>query len=341
MQRSLVCWLCGAVAWALVSGCWSQPEKHLIAYVALDREFSEPLLKQFQQETGIEVLAKFDIESTKTVGLTTAIIHQRNRPQADVFWNNEILHTLRLQKLGLLDVYHFPAADGWPDAYRSRDGQWYGFAARARVLIVNTRIVAQDARPTSIYDLIDQTWKNRVGIAKPLFGTTGTHAAVLFDHLGDEKAREFFLALQKNATVLSGNKQVAVDVSAGRLAFGLTDTDDAIVEKDKGAPVEIVFPDQGDGMGTLFIPNSIAIIKGCPHPEYAQQFINFVLSPAVERQLAAGPSAQFPINPEVREFSRVQAAEPVKWLPANFPAAAERWEAAAEFLKQTFATGER
>jgi ABC-type Fe3+ transport system substrate-binding protein len=94
---------------------------------------------------------------------------------------------------------------------------------------------------------------------------------------------------------LSGNKQVAVSVAQGQLAFGLTDTDDAIVERDQAADVELVFPDQGeDGLGALFIPNTLALIQGAAHPEAARRLVDYLLGPAVETQLAQGASAQFP-----------------------------------------------
>jgi iron(III) transport system substrate-binding protein len=97
------------------------------------------------------------------------------------------------------------------------------------------------------------------------------------------------------------------------LAFGLTDTDDAISEKDNGMPVEIVYPDQGeDGLGTLFIPNTLAIIKGSPHGEQARRLVDHLLAPEIEARLAEGPSAQFPVNPAVEIQPRVKPDQPIK-----------------------------
>lgn len=319
-------------------GCGSGNE--VVVYTALDREFSEPILKDFEKQTGIVALPKYDVESTKTVGLATAILAERNRPRCDVFWNNEILHTLRLEKAGVLDVYRSPAAAQFPNAYVSPEGTWHGLAARARVLIVNTKLVPQDGRPDSIEDLADPKWKGKVGIAKPLFGTTATHAAVLFAEWGDEKAKQFFQRLKENdIRVLAGNKQVALDVGSGALAFGITDTDDAIIERDHGSPVAIIFPDQAeDQIGTLFIPNTLAVIKGARHPEQARKLVDFLLQPAIEERLASGESAQFPVNPAVKTPSRAapkNAAE-IKWMEVDFRAAADQWEAASGYIEKVF-----
>jgi len=321
-----------------LSGCWSASGPEVVVYTALDSEFSEPIFADFTAKTGVTVRPKFDTESTKTVGLTEAIIHEKARPRCNVFWNNEILNTLRLQKQGLLEVYRPPVAQQYPPAFRSPQGLWHGFAARARVLLVNTELVPEPQRPGSIHDLADPRWRGRAGIAKPLFGTTATHAACLFAHWGDQRAKQFFRKLKANdVQVLSGNKQVALSVSAGRLALGLTDTDDAIIELEKGFPVTIVYPDRGeDELGTLFIPNTLAIIKGSANGQPARRLVDYLLSAEVEAKLAAGRSAQIPLNPAVDAEVRVETPRTVKAMPVDFAAAAEKWDTAAKFLRDEF-----
>jgi len=319
----------------------------VIVYTALDQEFSRPVFEEFTRLTGITVLAKYDTESTKSVGLTQALFAERERPRCDLFWNNEIVNTLRLDQAGLLASYPSPAAKNYPPQYRSSSGHWHGFAARARVLIVNTEWVSATDQPESIWDLADRKWQGKVGIAKPLAGTTATHAACLFAVWGEAKTQAFFRAVRANARILSGNKQVALAVARGELAFGLTDTDDAIIEWEKGLPVKVIYPDQGvypdqnpEQLGTLFIPNTLAQIQGSPNRVPAQQLIDFLLSPQVERMLAMGPSAQIPLNPEVEPSSRVESPSTVHAMTVDFEAAAKQWNTAARFLRQEFATAE-
>jgi iron(III) transport system substrate-binding protein len=319
----------------LADGCGKKGPTEVVVYTALDREFSEPIVATFMSQTGIVVRSKFDTESTKTVGLAEAIIAERERPRCDVFWNNEILNTLRLERQGLLRHYKSPAGAAFPASVRSPKGLWYGFAARARVLIVNTNLVSEERRPKSVRDIIDPQW--RCGIAKPLFGTTATHAACLFAAWGDDEAKQFFRAVKNNVSIMGGNKQVAQAVGAGSLAFGLTDTDDALIEMENGKPVTIVYPDQGEGqIGTLFIPNTLAIIKDSPNPEPAEELVDYLLSPEVERALAAGPSAQIPLRPGVPASPRVKTPAEVRAMEVDWSAAAEKWVTAAEFLKGEF-----
>jgi len=227
--------------------------------------------------------------------------------------------------------------------YRGANCKWHGFAARARVLLVNTKLVSVADRPTSIYDLTAPQWRGKIGMAKPLFGTTATHAACLFAHLGEKKAKKFFDDLAANdVQILAGNKQVALAVAAGQLAFGLTDTDDAIGEVERGSPVTIVYPDrQPDQMGTLFIPNALCIIKGCPHPAAARKLVDFLLTPQTEDKLAAGPSAQIPLNTAGEKHAgakklRVETPQTDKPMTVDFREAARQWDNVATFLRERF-----
>lgn len=319
------------------AGCWTRQDSDVVVYAALDREFSEPILQQSSAALGIRVLPKYDLESTKTVGLVTRLQAEARHPQCDLFWNNEILHTLRLKQAGLLRPVSLNA-DAYPATFRDPDGYWYGFAARARVLIINTDLYPNaNQRPQSILDLVDPQWSTPRAIAKPLFGTTATHAAVLASIWGPEKFEEYFRQLAQYATVVSGNKQVAEGVASGEFGFGLTDTDDAIIELEKGAPVAIVFPDQhADGLGTLFIPNTLCCLKNSPNPNGADQLLKNLLQPAIEADLAQGPSAQIPLHQTIRLQSRSLPTTEVRWMDVDFEAAAQRWETVAAFLVQQF-----
>jgi iron(III) transport system substrate-binding protein len=330
-----------AAAALLVGGCKpdkSEPRREVVVYTALDRSFSEPILQDFEKKTGITVLAVYDAESTKSVGLANRIAAERKRPRCDVFWNNEILNTLRLKKEGLLQPCSPPNAGDYPESARDPQRYWFGFAARARILLVNTEAVGQGNVPTSMYDLTEPSWRGRFGIGKPVAGTTATHVACLFQVLGEEEARKHLLALKGNyVSIESGNKRCAEKVGLGSLAAAWTDTDDAVIELDAGRKVRIVFPDTGaEQIGTLFIPNTLAKIAGAPHGEAADELIDYLLSPEVEGRLAVGPSAQIPLNRRTEAKSRVLPSEPVRPMKVDFEKAEDHWASAQQFIQRDF-----
>ena len=318
-------------------------DKRVVVYASLDREFSEPILKDYEAKTGVRVLPKFDVESTKTVGLTQLLIAESRRPRCDLFWNNEILNTLRLKKRGMLVAFQPANGAAYPENFRAKDGTWYGFGARARILLVNRDLVPEDQRPKGLADLADPRWKGKIGIAKPLFGTTATHATCLYTVWGADKTKGYFRSLKANGVkVYSGNKQVAQAVGNGEIAIGLTDTDDAIGEVEAGRPVAIIYPDRkANELGTLFIPNTLSIMKGAPDQKAASQLAGHLLSPEVEGRLADGPSAQIPLNPKTRgkvqKAPRIETPETVHPMKVDWEAAVESWEETAKFLTEEFA----
>jgi iron(III) transport system substrate-binding protein len=160
-----------------------------------------------------------------------------------------------------------------------------------------------------------------------------------------DKARDFYRGLKANGvTVLPGNKQVAQAVAEGRFAVGFTDSDDAIGELNDGKPVAIVLPDR-DGqpahprLGTLFIPNTLMIIKGGPNPAGAKKLVDYLLSADVERRLAEGGGYQIPLNPAAKANLHTSLVRPeqVKVMAVDWERAADLWDEAQAFLRDEFA----
>ncbi len=312
--------------------------REVVVYTALDRGFSEPILQQFEAETGIKVLPRYDTEATKTIGLVNAIRAEKGRPRCDVFWNNEIVNTIRLKREGLLAAYAPEAAGSFPATFRDPDAYWTGFAARARVFLVNTDLVPEGEEPRHLTDMADPKWKGKVGIAKPLFGTTASHMACLYASWGAARTQEFLNQLKANeVSIEASNKQVALSVAAGRLAFCITDTDDAIIEVEAGRPVKIVYMDaEPDELGTLFIPNTLALVADSPNPEAGKLLIEYLLSPPVEEALAKAASAQIPLNPMVETKTRVKTPKEVKAMEVDFNQAAAAFDDAAKYVEAFF-----
>jgi iron(III) transport system substrate-binding protein len=348
MRRKLSprCWL---LLLACCAGC-TRSEPRVVLYCAQDRDFAVPLLDDFQQHTGLPVVPKYDTEKNKSVSLYEELVAEKNRPRCDVFWNNEILSTIRLQKQGLLEAYDSPSAKPYPAEAKAADHTWHAFATRARILIVNTRLVPEKDRPRSLLDLTDARWRHRVVMAQPQYGTSATQAVCLFQVLGSERAKKFYLDLKANGVQIApGNKQVAEWVGQGRtpggqeVVLGITDTDDAMEEVRDQHDVAILYPDRDASaeskLGTLFIPNTLAILKGAPNPEGARRLIDYLLSADVEKRLAEGPSHQVPLNPDVKAELPPQIETPrsVRAMPVDFEKAAELWAEVETFVRQEFA----
>jgi iron(III) transport system substrate-binding protein len=329
----------------LALGCGNAAPQQVVLYCAQDQEFAEATLADFQRTTGLTVTPKYDTEADKSLSLVAELQKEAGRPRCDVHWNNEIIGTIRLSRLGLLAPYASPSAVPYPPQAKAADHTWHAFAARCRVLLVNTQLVPEAERPKSLLELTQPRWKGKLAMAKPMFGTSATQAACLWEVLGAEKAKAWYVGLLDNQVqVVPGNKQAAEAVGRGSAAVAVTDTDDAMEEVAAGHPVAIVFPDAAghpdwSRLGTLFIPNTLAVVRGCPNPTGARRLVDFLLSDEVEAKLAAAASHQIPLNPNVKVElpAQLAPAKAAKRMQVDFERAADVWDEVQAFLRKEFA----
>ena len=326
-----------ALSLLLVAACTKSSDR-VVVYSAQDEDYAVRIFEGLN--LGVTVEPKFDTEANKSVGLVAELQAEAGRPRCDVHWNNEPLGTIRLARQGLYEAYPSAEAANYPPA----PGRPYAaFAERARVLIVNTQRVPVGERPTSLFDLTEPRFKGTAAIAKPQFGTTATHAACLFEVLGPDGAKAFFRALQANGVnVVAGNKAVAVGVAKGDFAVGLTDSDDAMLELLAGKDVAIVLPDADatrPRFGTLYLPNTLALVKHAPNPAAGKRLIDRLLSKAVETKLAEGGGYQLPLRTDLQPLRKaVLKANPEgARMRVDFDRAADLWDETQTFLCATFA----
>ena len=321
----------------LGNGCDKKEQAPTVTiYTSLDQMFSEPILRDYKEATGVDVRAVYDVEAAKTTGLVNRLMAEKKHPKADVFWNSEVGRTLVLKDKGVLEAYHSPSAGDIPATFKDPEGYWTGFAARARVLVYNKDLLSPEDLPRSIFELTEPRWKGRVTLAYPMFGTTATHGAALFVHLGKEKATEYFSALKDNGVVIVDGNSTARDmVQNGEVPIGFTDTDDVNVALQKGKPVGMVYPDK-EGIGTLLIPNTIALVRNGPHPEEGRRLIDYLLSREVEGKLAFSGSAQMPLRPGVPTPSYVPSFDSIRSMEVDFEAIASAMEETGTILQKIF-----
>jgi iron(III) transport system substrate-binding protein len=281
------------------SSCTKSPsadQNSVVLYTSVDEPFAREVVAEFRKQTGLEVQLVMDTEAGKTTGLVRRIEAEKAHPRADVFWSSELFNTIRLARTGLLAEYR-PPAEGIPDRYKDPAGRWTAFGTRARVLAYNTAAVKKDQLPTKWRDMVDGRWAGKLAVADPRFGTTTGHFAAMYVLWGEAAYVEFLKQLNQTTggVLMDGNATVARRVGAGEAAIGSTDTDDVFARQARTEPIELVYPDMGDG-GTLLVPNSVGLVAGAPHAEPARKLIDFLTSAATERMLALSESRNFPVR---------------------------------------------
>lgn len=310
--------------------------EEVVVYTSLDQMFSEPVLRAFEEETGIRVRAVYDVEASKTTGLVNRLLAEKPNPRADVFWNSEVGRTLVLKDKGVLTPYRSPSAADIPAQFKDAEGYWTGFAARARVLIYNKDQLTEDALPASIFDLTEPAWKGRFAMAYPLFGTTATHVAAWYAVLGPDRTEAYLRALKDNdVLIVDGNATTRDLVVQGEVPLAFTDTDDVNVAIQSGKPVGMLFPDK-DGLGTLLIPNTVALVAGGPNAESGKRLIDYLLSRDVERRLAFSESMQIPVRDGVERPAHVPPYDSIGAMEVDYADIADNLERATLFCRELF-----
>ncbi|MDO8094989.1 MAG: iron ABC transporter substrate-binding protein, partial [Candidatus Brocadiales bacterium] len=153
----------GFILLMVIFGCSRKISNKVVVYVSEDRVFSEPILMDFERDTGIRVKAVYDTEETKSTGVMNRLLAEKDNPQADVYWANEPIRAIALKQRGISEPYLSPNAKGIPSDFKDPEGYWTGFSARVRVLIVS----GEGETPASIFAYTNEKWKNKCVIANP------------------------------------------------------------------------------------------------------------------------------------------------------------------------------
>jgi iron(III) transport system substrate-binding protein len=310
-----------------LSGCEKKQSASVVLYTSVDQPVARPIIQAFEKRTGIKVVLQTDTEATKSAGLAERLEAERDNPQADVWWGNEIFHTINLAERGVLASYESPAMARIPALYKDPQHRWAGTALRARVLARTTAGAGEQAtrRIDSIVDLTRSSLKGKICMARPTAGTTGGHVAALYTLWGPEKTEQFLRYLKDNGiALLGGNSVVAEYVGQGQMWIGLTDNDDVDSAIREGGKEEPVLPDQGpDEIGTLTIPCTVALVQGAKNTEAARKLVDYLLSLEVEKMLLDARFARYSVFAEAGERK-------VKAMAIDYRAVARNMKPAVE-----------
>ncbi len=296
--------LLGLVA---VAGNARAADREVVIYSSIDEPVISPLLKRFEKRTSIHVRFVGDTEATKSASLAERLEAEIPQPQADVYWNNEFVHTIHLADRGAFAPYRTKSADDVPAGFRAKDDSYVAIGLRARMIVVSTRPEFRKlvADIHGVKDLSASNLKGKIGICNPAVGTASAYVSALHLTLGDDHFAALLKDWKANDIQLLGGNSVVVDqVAKGNLAAGFTDNDDIANAKADGLPVEAVVPDQGENaIGTLLIPSTISLVKNDPNPDGAKKLIDFLCDPAIEQELIEAKFFAY----SVRDTTKVKA----------------------------------
>jgi iron(III) transport system substrate-binding protein len=174
-----------------------------------------------------------------------------------VFWGNEEMRTRQLAAQGV---------------FRETNG-WTAFGYRSRRIVINTNKLSLADAPKSLLELTNETWRGKVALAFPQFGTTATHFHALRQLWGQERWLAWCRALAANKPfIVDGNSVVVKFVARGEAWIGFTDSDDIFAGQREGLPITALPLTEE----SLLIPNTVAVIRDAPHSANAQKLFDYL-----------------------------------------------------------------
>jgi iron(III) transport system substrate-binding protein len=307
----------------------------VVVYTSIDQQFAQQVLAAFEREAGIRVKPVYDTEAGKTTGLVRRLFQERTSPRCDVWWSSEVFGTLELARAGVLQAYDSPAAADIPAAWKDRARRWTAIAPRARVLAYRADRPPFETPPADWRAVAEWPAERlaRGAIANPQFGTTRGHVAAQFAFWGDEAATEWLRKLRAGRIqIADGNAHAIRMVESGQADWCLTDSDDVLAGIQRGAPLMATVPaltsgaesggEASSAAGGLWIPCSVALVRGGPNPEPAKRLYDYLVSAGGEEALARSDSANVPVRAAVVAALRAeQSGGPAAVAPGDEAAA--------------------
>lgn len=253
-------------------------EERLVIYTSHKEKVYGPIIKEFQQRTGIwvEVVTGGSGELLERIAMEA----ESGQPACDLMFGGGV------ESLAAYEDCFEPCTPEGVENLRgvglSEEGLWTPFSSLPLVLIYNTRLVSE-GELTGWADLLDPRWKGRIAFADPtVSGSSYTAALTLFSCIeGDDWDILAALVDNLDGGALPDSGDVVESVRSGSRYIGVTLEETAL--KQRSPELGIVYPAEG----TSAVPDGCALIKGAKHAENARAFLDFVLGRDVQELLVS------------------------------------------------------
>ncbi len=248
----------------------------VVVYVEAPRRIAGPVLKTFEEQTGIKVDATYrDNLGDRFLPTLKA---QATLGAVDLFWAETPLAAHEIVDAGLAVPFRPAGARPVPTQYRDGGFRFIGFAVNPRVIIYNSNLLKREEAPTETVDLIRPPWAGKGAMPRIGSGPAAFHAATLFALWGPERARHFFDTLRADGTrIVEDDRTVRQLVSSGAAQWGLIGLDQGICAKREAEPVNILFPDHL-GVGAVVPPHVAVLLAGAPHGAQAKGLFGYLFA---------------------------------------------------------------
>ncbi|WP_435930368.1 ABC transporter substrate-binding protein [Dryocola sp. BD613] len=284
------------VALATLSGA-AQAKGRLVVYCSATNEMCETEVKAFSE--------KYDVKTSfirNGSGSTLAKVDAEKRnPQADVWYGGTLDPQSQAGEMDLLTPYKSANLEQIMPQFRDPAKRKGNYSSAVYVGILGFGVNTQRLKeknlpvPKCWKDLTNPVYKGEIQIADPQSSGTAYTALATFAQLwGEDQAFDYLKKLNGNVSQYTKSGIApARNAARGETAIGIGFLHDYSLEKENGAPLELISPCEGTG----YEIGGVSILKGARNLDNAKLFVDWVLSKeAQELSWKKGKSYQILTN---------------------------------------------
>ncbi|MDO6593717.1 putative 2-aminoethylphosphonate ABC transporter substrate-binding protein [Neptuniibacter sp. 1_MG-2023] len=283
-----------------------QAATELTVYTALEADDLKRYASEFNKQYP-DIKIKWVRDSTGIV--TAKLLAEKENPQADAVWGLAATSLLVLKGQAMLSPYAPQGVENLSSKFRDADQvpSWVGMNAWMASICFNTIEAKKHnlPKPTSWEDLTKPVYKGHVIMPNPNSSGTGfLDVSSWLQIFGEDKGWSFMDGLHQNISryTHSGSKPCKLAAS-GETPIGVSFAFRGAKLKNKGAPIDLVFPREGLGWDM----EAAAIIKGTKNLSAAKKLLDFAVSKDANQMYNKGFAV----------VAMPGVAKPVQYFPAD------------------------
>jgi iron(III) transport system substrate-binding protein len=315
------------------AGCGGGGSDTLTIYSGREEELVAPLIEQFETESGTDVEVRYG----DSAELAATIAEEGEGSPADVFFAQDPGSLGAVAGEGLLAELPAETLARVPEHFRDSDGRWVGTSGRSRVIAYNTDALSEDEVPDSVFDLTDERWRGKVGVA-PTNASFQAFVTAMRLQQGEEKTRAWLEALKANGVrFYEKNTPIVEAVASGEIDLGLVNHYYLylVQEEQPGAPVANHFL-PGDDPGALVSAAGVGVLENADNRDGAESFVEFLLSDDGQRfYTERAEEAEYPLVAGIPVKEGLPPIDSLGGPDVDYAALGEELEATLELLNET------
>jgi iron(III) transport system substrate-binding protein len=285
----------------------------LLLYNGQHPQVTSELVAAFEKQTRIHV----SVRTNDGIVLADQLLAEGSASPADVYLTENSPELEDLEQHGLLAKLEPSTLAQVPSRYESGSGEWAGMALRISALAYDPSLIPAARLPKSLLELAEPQWKGKVALAPTDSDFVPLVGAVIATY-GKQAATNWLSGLKRNGSLYQDDESVVAAVNKGDVAVGIINHYywyRLRLEVGASGMHSTLYFFPNHNVGSLENISGAAVLKTSKHPQEAQEFVKFLLSPTAQEILAHGYDFEYPLrpgvkpNPQITPLAKIAPAE--------------------------------